>query len=794
MVEWSQSDPGAGSTAAMGSTMSNLKTAQSKLGSAHDAATKAVGSVSEEVWTGASVASWQASTKTAVDSFFGITGVFAMAHSAIGAYQLTVESIQRQAAALTGELHDAARLRSSIPVTGYDWQPPLTDEEQKHKALAASKEADAQQGLQRLANLRREADETLASALRQSVPSTWKAEQKAFEAVGITGASQINTAAIVAAMVKLTQYSAAHAGLSDPAALLGLLDTYSNDPVVLNAFYQKLGGANTVDLITMLGKSVHPGGAGNAQSLAIAEQIRNSLSLVSRDWSQIVGAQFGDSMFNGKDPEAGTPSANEAEEADYIRSRAESIGFLFDGLPNAPMGQTLTVEMASRVVAWEKLTHSDFISTLPLDYQGSGATGGAEVSAGRLSQLEELKDQKLNLEGSWLAGTPGKIPSDDATGRILETLGHYPQAAQNFLTDPTYGADRVKQIFGTRDWSAQDGYQGPAALWLGAEQAKGGPFSPNETVASATLTSHIMWDLAKNPEFHPSVVSATGSAILATAIAPNLDGIGEQIRLRSNNENAYPGASSVAVFGGGANGPKENVPEVSGSVVATLLGAAGYNKAGRELLQQAISNNQAIYAAAAKISIDHGVTNGILGDALERSKQMQGMLAGASGQAAINEAIQHDSDIDADFSMLSAVVGAIPIPGLGALVGGSKLIDAAQSVAVGQAESFGLGAWQNSLHTTGKTTAEIAARNMALNIQQILKTSAILNSVDPGLGGQPPTQGLHTLSAYEQTVDNWWDEHSAKVQQETPISGVDMGAYSGDYGNIVTTYSTLEKG
>jgi hypothetical protein len=734
VVEWTQSDPGAGSTAAMGNSMSNLKSAQTRLGSAHDAALKAIDSVTPDVWSGAGVASWLANTSTSVEGFFDITGVYAMAHSAIADYLTKVQGIQRQVAHYTGELHDATRIRASIPATGYDWQPVPTDEDLKHKALATSKESDAHHGLQMLANQRRDADEALAAVLRQSLPSSWKKEHKAFVAAGITKANQVNAADIAAAMTKLTQYSAAHAGLSDPASLLELLNTYSGDPTVLNAFYQKMGGANTVDLITMLGKSVHPGGADNAQALAIAEQVRSGLSLVSRDWTTSVGAQFADAMFNGVDPEAGTPNSNTAEEAEYIRGRAESIGFLFNGLPDAPMGQTLTVEMAGKVVAWEQLTHSEFVSTLPLDYPGSGASGGLEVSAGRLSQLEQLQSQHLNLADSYYGGAGTATSANDATGRILQTLGTYPPAAAAFLEGQ--GKKGIEYIFQTRDWSGVDGFAGPSALLLGAEKAPGGPggIASNSVGAQklSTVESEALYDLAHNATFKPESLSADASISLGTAIGLNIDSFVANRSGDASGANMFDDGSGHITFRTLGGSTETSAPLISLDTMSTLLGQVGATNEGALVLGLAIRANENNY-----LSIGERNNGALLNGALQRTNTLSGLMNGSAGGARDAVGLRadqaNDQKISDAVSAVAFLVSFIPIPG-GDIVG--VLADASESAGADSIASA-IGSSQHKLAAVEALTGHVAHKDEAVqyaaNVDALRKAHGVDPMTDPSL-------------------------------------------------------------
>jgi hypothetical protein len=438
-------------------------------------------------------------------------------------------------------------------------------------------------------------------------------------------------------------------------------------------------------------------------------------------------------------------------------SRAEAIGWLFDDVKTAPRGENITLEMASELTAWEQV-HGNFMSSAPIQTEGS--------SAGRLYGLE-LHPNEMN--DGYFAAQGETIVSNDATGRVLETLGHYPDAAYQFLTDPGAGDARITQIFKDRDWSGPDGFQGPASLMLGFEQAKGGPLNPDFDTHSSTIIagidSKILNDLADNKSFVNTNISEQGSGVLAAALAPNLDLLADHFI-----KSGFIAGDSQGVFQGHAIGMGSQTlpgPDVSLADFQKILGEIGAHYKGASVLQGSINDYQTLYAKAAAFDPNDA------SDALKRSIFLQGSLDGSSSAATIAAARVHDKEVDDDIDGLMSIVGLIPVPEIGELAeGGTKVIlNLGQDIALDTGKDVGTHFWKESLYQTqqaiadSQKAADVNAVSANLSAAHFLTDILGANKVGPiptMTAGEDPTK-------YEHVLRDWWSTTSERLQNDPEV-------------------------
>lgn len=766
MVHWSNSDPGAGTSGGVSASHNTLVSYASKLNDAKDWAVDAVNLATDTTWNGEGSGAWRGTLRAMIDGMPDIHDVYTNACTALDTYASTMTSIQSQAAHYKQELKDAAKLLHNIPFIRAPWDVQGIADDTIHKFQAAQKEADAIAGLLALAQQRQAADDTVVAALSKALPASWKSQRQALEAVGITKASQATPAEIAAAMVALAQTLSTVAWSDDDNRLLELMNMYGDDAAVMDEFYQQLGGAGTVDLIDRLGYAAGPGS--DPAVLELAQKVRTGLSVASRDWTDEVASQFANDMLNGD--AAHTDYMTEQDHTAYVYNRAQAIGYLFSDPDGAPMGRTLTVNMADDVYQWEHVDgHGSLENYKPL----------TDSTASRLYALENPGDDWSVADGYYGGGgssdtvTGSGVAGNDASGRILETLGRYPDDALAYLTnaDGTPNDEKIQYWFGDRDWSGSDKFEGPSALWLGIQNADGGSFdtTPDPAVreAIAGISSDVMWDLYGNKSFLTENISESASGDLALAIAPNLDTIVDSMLSSGWQDPKGPGVGDGNPFGTIGTVP---TPILSDDVLANFLGAIGSHVEGASVLQGTITSYQQYYT-------DLGAQDpAYAGDALNRMVWLQGALDGSGSAATLDAAVRHDARVDAEIDALIGLVGLIPVPGVSEAVGAGTavLLDVLKDAAIDGALDLGGEAWKDTLHQVDEVTAKLADQEAADTLAAELKTAHLLQNA-LGIDVVGPIPGMtsnETAEHYAGRLDDWWVDMADRVQAEHPTDGV----------------------
>jgi hypothetical protein len=312
-------------------------------------------------------------------------------------------------------------------------------------------------------------------------------------------------------------------------------------------------------------------------------------------------------------------------------------------------------------------------------------------------QYGNWTDYSPNAGGRTLAFLEGETTGldgnrvDDLAGRIFSTLGTYPDAALDWLTsteddpfgDGDLGAGRIDYWYGERDWSANttgDGFEGPSALWAGAQQAAGGPadathtYNPETWQRVAELTTQVVTALTGNDSFLPENLTSIGQVRLAEGISLSMPYFSENISEGDPTTRNDLFIQDLLI----GTDEQRPIPNVSQELLAQLLGTATW------------SDGETPSAGA-----------DVIADS-ERVVELQGWLDGSPAGAALGEAARHDAAVQAAIDGVSTVVGLIPIPAVGDVLvaGGSVAIDIAQSAVIGGISDWGSGqataAWGNS--------------------------------------------------------------------------------------------------
>ncbi|WP_138946511.1 hypothetical protein [Plantibacter sp. M259] len=720
MGNWTREDPGLFDAGSLGTAATGLQTVETALGEARTAATNAQAGVTPDVWGGDASTTWIASLDTPAATIDAVTTALSAARTAIGAYSETVSGIATRATSVKQTMFE------SNQVINRQYADPAggpTPEQAQHRQLqeqaAMGDLTLARNALEGLADERTLADSTLVLALTPPNATAWEAQRQALAAIGITDSGSLTPTAVAQAMAELgNQIASGDYSEADVSNLQTLYDLYGKNPQVMAQMNLAMGGENVVSLIDELGRGAFDGSIPAAAALALAQSVRGGLSVGSERWSPLTGQSFAEEMMaNASTGVGGDPAA---------------IGFLFGDPTNAPIGVTTTLALADMIDQEERGNYHIW-------QDGSPMPGGTTLAL--------LEEEQTGLSGLRVV---------DLAGRVLDTLGQYPDEALEWLTsteadgvtgEGTLGENRVDYWYGERDWSTYDQFEGPAGLWAGAQNATGGPadgsgaYSPEVWGRAATLTHDVMNALAGNDQFITENVSEIASVKMVAALTPQIPGFVED----PLNAEGDDGGSTLVSQVFGAGDPREYA-RVSKSVLAEIFGAVGDHAAGAEALRDVVSNYQVALTEAA--SAENASVPGLT----QRVVVLQGLLDGAADGAALGEATRQDEAIEAALGMLSDAIGLIPVPGLGGAA------DIAQGYVLGQligaAEAHDVAAFADNHATLAEELGGEAADNrMAV---RIMVSQIVWESQRPE--GVPDPTGLDA-----EALEDWFTTNETKL-------------------------------
>ncbi|GAB2466557.1 hypothetical protein [Xylanimonas ulmi] len=499
-------------------------------------------------------------------------------------------------------------------------------QELHEEAVRAQEEAWG--ALRDLHQERREIDAALCDALRVGEPAGWGDLRTALLHVGVNCVEDLDADGVGAAIFALAATIAAGDGSEqDVRDLTTLFGAWGTDHHVMARVFLQLGGGGTTRLIDELGHGVVEANFAPALALGLAQAIRSGLGNGSSRWTQSTASRFAMGMVDG----GAAPSAT---------------GFLFGDAAGAPLGATLTVAMADLVDRRERDPNS----------MGHGMPwrDTTPMAGGRI--LAFLEDEEAGLR------------VDDLAGRVLQTLGQHPDEALAWLTDTgadpygdgEIGVSRADYWFGERDWSAQttgDGFEGPSALWAGAQQATGSLLDPHGgdpdvRRSVAALSTRVFELLSGNEQLVPDNLSAAGSVALATAIAQQIPQLAEYPMTHNSKEG---GLLEAGILGG----PDVWLVNAEQDWVADLYGVAAYDESGHRVLAVATSEYQESVVAYAA-SPDSPLSGG---EAIERVLGTQAALEGAPVGSHLATGAAHDQQLRDTLGDVSSLVGLVPVPG-----------------------------------------------------------------------------------------------------------------------------------
>ena len=478
-------DPLAGYPAARSESVAmNVAPLRDRIYLAHVAARAAVGRV-DGAFEGAVDEAWLARANALLAKLAGleerIQGSSYALNTAPGEYQYLRYPVEAALDERERALHTASRagdlaFDQVTGARGFDtsgtsaliWQA-----EQDILSAANRERFAAEQTLAQLEYNRHEIDKALIRAFNGlSEGSVWRSAAGSFKAAGGNARDigwsefrdmrrELHADALDAA-ARIT----AGAGTADDLAKLDkFLSRFGAEQEAMSAFFRDLGGVGAANLFGALLSD--PAWQSSDPDSGLPARLKQGLSAGSRGWSPDVAASFAGGFFGAviDQRQAGTVLA---------------LGFVFSGAENHPMGEHFTVAMANVI------------------------------------------DRHERVNGEWpLIDSSGDTRLHDASGRVLQTLGQYPEPALNWLTP-----ERIKYWYGRRDCSPADGFEGPSALWAGIQNVPGGPldgWTDFDTLRDLAIgNSYIGRALHTNPHFFPENLTNVGVYKLSSVLSPML--------------------------------------------------------------------------------------------------------------------------------------------------------------------------------------------------------------------------------------------------------------------------------
>ncbi len=465
----------------------------------------------------------------------------------------------------------------------------------------------------------------------------------------------------------------------DIAALAAALRNASADPNLSSQFWLEVGGDETLPLLEAgLMTHANQGGMGyptdedRDAALAFARSVRESLASGSQLWNTEQGQDFAAHMLTGAD----WPG-----DSGRRLSGIAGVGFLFDDADRNPMGRSFTVAAADIFDTWERTEQTGgepwgSSGMDPLDPYGVFDSIAIE------DQVDRGGAYDSNVgESRYGAGVR------DPFGRVLDTLGTYPDAAWEWLNDNSstlhdgshsVAGDRVDYL-SRRDWSA-DGWDGFGSLWEGSMHAEGGlasdGYSSSTWETQGDAAARIVAGLDSTGYVTVESLSEAGGANLGDALGRLM----VFAEFQGYSDLGQPGTGDpliVEVANPQGNDPTRAMPYLEQNSFGDLVSAVSATDNGFSSLRLAVTEvqNSLLYAANESGSYE------AWDDALGRYAQLEANFQGAVGGADVMEARLADDAIRQRMEVVSVATSFLPGSGL---VGGlGAVVDSATGIGAG---------------------------------------------------------------------------------------------------------------
>ena len=756
--QWTNEDPGSVELGCMSSATTDLTNASSKYSSTATSVTATSNSVG--AWSGQAADAWKSAASTLVGDLGEHRGKILDGKSAISSYRSTCLSISNRAATVLADINSAQRtMNEDAPRLVGDDYDAWQREYQQHQQDQSNAQYELQDLRSQLAGLaweRQDADDAAVSALQGAVPDNWADTAAWLAAVGIDSPSDLTRQKVIDAMVSLADTG--QLAMSRDALQI-LLDMYGNNESVLSEFFTELGGERTLRLIDEIGDILgdDPGPEVSATLLLLAGTVRSALSLASSNWTASEAETFASQMIS-----------NETLASTDLDGNA-AIAYLFSNSIDSPMGEELALATAKAIDFRER------VDGLPLN---NLALSPNELpwSGGTVLMFAENPNLAQRMPGGHTGDYRSFFPSEDyvffyvdAAGEVFQSLGRYPESAYEFIgadfagDNPAEAQARIDYWYGGaasdasgigHNWVA-DGFEGAAALWLGATQVEGGPvvglYDGSEGGVGATeawMSGAILEALAgedRNPGFLTENLSDTAAIDFGAAITMHLDGISQ----------AMVGGESVINSDGIAfitftdpiTGEVQVMRDLESETFMSIIGEVAANPGG------GISLKAGADALSSDILAATNGNPGALPDAVDQVIRLQGVVDGGSAGASLGMAERTDEElremVDQVTGAYANLAGFVSLPG-GFLVGGTA------GVIVDGATSAWADRWFSDIQTY--PTADLRAEAIEAAGQARIERSVALMIYEQcgeslGLSAPPPSQaGEYVFDAWQQST------------------------------------------
>ncbi|MBW0252456.1 hypothetical protein [Cellulomonas sp. PS-H5] len=633
MTQWTVDDPGAGDPDGLRVQGARLDSLTRQLAEACSVLRRHCEALGPDVWTGSAADALRSTSARHLADLTRLVDTVGPCASAMYVYAGAVQRIAEDAVLARARRDEAAsdHARALRLISQYTSVPTGTVSDRSIAAQWTARDAAKERltaaghTLQALADERASADARLLFDLHGVAEiSDWSAVGAGLTAAGVHRPSDLSAAGLRDALLDLARdILEGDSSAATLAALQSLLDACADEPALLGAFFQRLGGRGTADLVSRIGTAVVTKKIDDADGLRLAVTLQSALSAASSLWTAGRARVFARDLVGASDG-------------------AAVVGFLFGNPWTAPMGEHFTVAMADLFDRRERLGEGQWGATL-----ASGA---------------------LTLSNLQFPDRPGR--GADPAGAVLQTLGNYPDAALSWLTagGPVAGADRagafprIAYWVGERVWPEADGYTAVTALWAGMQLATGGPNDPagwtdDAWKALAEANSAFTAAFLGNPHVLPEHLCDEARINLVVAITRLLPQLRE-VPLQRYEDDRGP----LTVTGVMPEFDAEmTLMNTTRDELAALFGLAGSSNAGLVALRRSISLLQSAMLGAAAAA-DSSYTPDM---ALRAVADLQSILDGAVEGAAEGIAVRHDARVQALIDGAVTAAGIVPLPGSG---------------------------------------------------------------------------------------------------------------------------------
>lgn len=708
MSDYTLKRPDTGSLGTYRALSAEWSAESDRVQTALDSLNSIIAAVDETAWSGGGADDWRARAPRSLAELAAIKKAFVDAYGAIDDHVSTLQPIFDDAPDQRSVRTQRFRSFPCIDSADYNWGyrshhwacmevPAEESAEHNVKADTAAIEINEAEMALRLWQLTRDgAVSSLREALAKVYPKGWTTTYAALQAAGVTSVSDIDADTIAKTIAGLTDGIYDGVSAEEAAALEKILGQYSDNKDVMDALFNKMGGTRTAAFIDMAGSLTANDGAPVAALLAIAASMRAGLSLSSASWSKSKAKEFADELMDS-----------------YAFA---AIGYLFSKAETNPMGENLAVEMANRV---------DYLERHDPNWEH-----GYEVAQSGGSKLGALE-----------FGMGSR--NTDFASRILQTLGQYPDAALDWLTDgsaedgTTLGQARIEYWYGERASGLSgdravafptDGFEGVMALWNGAVQADGGlvsgAFDPKVNLKIAELNSQVMSALGGNESANSGELSEAAKLYLSNVLGSQMDVLQETIRTPSERS----GLSRLewVVVGDPPQFAQVEVPNVGLQDLTRVLGLLAGSDGAKSVLDDSITSVLSMrLEASTSAGYQEAIAAGLdlkLENTVEHAFTLQGAVDGAIYGSDLDAAVRTQEAREGMQEVASNIwgIGTSFVPGASALF---KTAGPGASLVIDGFSGIGLDALGDAI--TGGNPEEIRAAVTAIEQQMVQEGTAI---------------------------------------------------------------------